>query len=330
MSNLTEPAEDLPTLSWFDHLNATALMLVTPEFQGLKRIRRSIGYDRSKPTFSAPNPMPLAFHEIEGQQIRVARSPATNKPTVVLLCPLPQSILAFAPIWPVLAEQFNLYAIDLPGFGRSTGGKEFMTFKAQGEFFSKILNGLDIKSPHVVAPDVGMPTAIFCATQFKGSIETLLIGDGPGIDPSTNGSIINKMGFSNFWPLIIGNVGSGALVEAGNQIGYTTYVPNDIEIADFKESYRGRLKVVLEWFRLYPQSLATVDPLLEKIDVPTKIFWGGQDQILPVENAHRLVERIRGSQLQIFEGAGHYCYQDAYKEFAGMVVDWIGEQTNVK
>ncbi|WP_171239152.1 alpha/beta fold hydrolase, partial [Ruegeria sp. HKCCA5763] len=80
--------------------------------------------------------------------------------------------------------------------------------------------------------------------------------------------------------------------------------------------------------RFYPESLATVDPRLEQIAIPTKIFWGGEDQILPVDNAHRLAKRLPDSQLQIFEGAGHYCYQDAHEAFAQMVIDWVNQQTD--
>ena len=54
-----------------------------------------------------------------------------DAPTVLLLSPLPQSIICFDQIWPMLSDRFNLVALDLPGFGRSEGGAEVMTFEAQ-------------------------------------------------------------------------------------------------------------------------------------------------------------------------------------------------------
>jgi pimeloyl-ACP methyl ester carboxylesterase len=323
MTKASPASVSLSGLNVFDHLSAGALMVATPEFFQLRKIRASNGYDRDKPTFSTPNPMPFEMVEVAGQQARIARHANPGKPLVMLLTPLPQSILAFAPIWPVLAEHFELFAYDLPGFGRSSGGAEFMTFKAQGTFLKAVIDHFGLADMHIVAPDVGMPAAVYYTGTFETSVRSLIIGDGPAIAPSTNGSLIGKLGFSRLWPLIIGNVGPGALVEAGNQIGYTTYVPNTAEIADYKASYRGRMKTVLDWFRNYPDSLATVDPLLDGLQTPTLVFWGGEDKILPVDNGIRLVERLPNSRLNVFSGAGHFSYQDAHASFAKMVIDWI-------
>lgn len=305
-------------------------MALTPEYYGLRRLRAAQGYDRSKPTYPTPNDMPFEMAEVDGEQIRIARHPNQGKPKVMLLTPLPQSILAYAPIWPILSERFELFAYDLPGFGRSTGGAQYMTFAAQGKFLKKVVDQFGLENIHIVAPDIGMPSALFYTGSFDNTVESLIIGDGPAIVPSTNASIIRKLGFSKFWALIIGNVGSGALIKAGYQIGYTRYVPNAEETADYKASYRGRMKTVLEWFRLYPESLASVDPLLEKIDTPTLLFWGEQDQVLPVDNGERLAKRMPNSRLHVLPGAGHFSYQDASQDFAQLIIDWIASGTSTQ
>jgi pimeloyl-ACP methyl ester carboxylesterase len=58
-----------------------------------------------------------AFTALDGLTIRYATSPKAGAQTVVLLSPWPESIYAFLPTWPPLAEQFSLVAFDLPGFG---------------------------------------------------------------------------------------------------------------------------------------------------------------------------------------------------------------------
>ena len=42
--------------------------------------------------------------------------------------------VVYAPIRLDFASRYNLYAYDLPEFGRSEVGLEFMTFKSQGDF----------------------------------------------------------------------------------------------------------------------------------------------------------------------------------------------------
>lgn len=320
--------QPLTTISTMDRINASALMMVTPESSHLRRLRAASGYQPSKPTFPTLYPLPLKSVKLNGTTVRYAHSPAEGKPTLVLLCPLPQSIQAYAPIWEGLAEYTNLFAYDLPGFGHSEGGTEYMNFKAQGEFLGAFLEHFEIEGAHLLGPDIGMPTILYHVGAGNGNtakVKSILVGDGPAIEPSSNGSIIDKMVYSAFWRRIMTIAGGGALVEAGNRVGYVNYVPNTEEISDYKNAYAKRMDIILKWFEGYPQSLAQVDPLLEGIQVPTLIFWGENDELLKLDNGERLHKRLPNSTLHVFSNCGHFSYQDAHEEFQKMVLSWIKE-----
>ena len=307
--------------TWLDRFNTRAILLITPEYGGVKRAQgREYG---KQPTFSRPAHMPLEFKLIDGIQTRFAHAGSPDNPTVILLNPLPQSIVAFAPIWERLASQFNLYAYDLPGFGRSEGGNEMMTFEAQGKFLRDLINEFNIEKPHLVGPDIGMAAALHYVTHFPNDVESLMVGDGPGIAPSKNGSLINKAVNSGFWRLGFKITGAGTFVHAANQLCYVNYVPNAEEVSDYIESYDGRIGPVTLWFKKYPESLASVDPKLAEIDKPVLVFWGAQDQLLLVDNAHRLSQRLKRSKLHVFEHCGHFSYQDQHQQFADVVTEWV-------
>lgn len=314
-------ADSRKTVSWLDKFNARLLFLVTPEYRTIKAAQ---GKDYGKqPTFERPAPIPLAFKTIGGVRVRYAHEGSSENPTVILLNPLPQSIVAFAPIWRQLAAQFNLYAYDLPGFGGSEGGVEYMTFEAQGRFLRDFISEFEIQKPHLVGPDVGMSAALAYVTHFPNDVASLSVGDGPGIAPSNNGSIINKIVNSSFWRLVFKITGAATFVHAGNEICYVNYVPNDEEVSDYIQSYSGRIGPITTWFKQYPESLASVDPKLAELDIPVLIFWGAQDQLLLVENAERLHQRLRRNKLHIFENCGHYSYQDQHQEFCSVITDWV-------
>ena len=59
------------------------------------------------------------FRTVDGVRIRYADSGGPHERTVLLTCPWPESVYAFAPIWVTLAEHARLFAVDLPGFGAS-------------------------------------------------------------------------------------------------------------------------------------------------------------------------------------------------------------------
>ena len=79
----------------------------------------------------------------------------------------------------------------------------------------------------------------------------------------------------------------------------------------------------MEWFRAYPQIIASIEPHLAKIDLPVQIFWGECDQLLLVETGRSLQERLKRSRLKVLEGCGHFSYQDKPKDFEAMITDWV-------
>ena len=101
------------------------------------------------------------------------------------------------------------------------------------------------------------------------------------------------------------------------------YVPNEEETSDYISSCSGRIDAVTQWFKNYPKGLADVDATLSEIDKPVLVFWGKEDQLLLVDNAHRLAQRLKRSRLHIFEHCGHYSYQDKHEEFRDVVTEWV-------
>jgi len=63
--------------------------------------------------------MQVGFRTVDGVRVRCAESTGPSAPSILLTSPWPESVYAFAPIWPSLANVARLVAVDLPGFGRS-------------------------------------------------------------------------------------------------------------------------------------------------------------------------------------------------------------------
>ncbi|MBI3332094.1 alpha/beta fold hydrolase [Candidatus Peregrinibacteria bacterium] len=58
--------------------------------------------------------------------------------------------------------------------------------------------------------------------------------------------------------------------------------------------------------------------LLPSIDVPTDIFWGTEDRMTPVSDAHLMKSLIPGSRLRLFSGVRHSVHRERAREIAGM------------
>lgn len=314
----------LSKINLYDKLNAAFVSIITPEMSGLRKIRKQNSYSKS-PTLEKPFDMPLKNIYLNGVNIRMAKSiiDKQNKETIVLLSAFPHSIIAYSPIWEELKKDYNIYAYDLPGFGASETKAEYMSFSFQGDFLNSFLLHFDIENSHIVAPDVGMASALSYVINHKNKVKSLMIGDGPGALPVIEPSIMKKMVHSGFWRTMFVIAGSGALVESAKNLGNVRYVPNKYEISDYKKSHKGKVANNMKWFKKYPEALKIIDQNLKKIQIPTKIFWGEHEAILDKENGENLNKRMPNSELEIFENCGHFVYQDDYPKFINLVQSWV-------
>jgi len=308
-------------ISFIDKMNASVLMLITPERSMIKKEIAGLG--GRLPKSSGIKHIKPEFMELNGIKVRYAKGGNPDGPTLLMLSPLPQSIVAFDQIWPLLESKYKLVALDLPGFGHSEGGMDYMTFKAQGEFIEAFVKHTGIKNPHVIGPDVGLPAAMYYAIHCDNDIASLIIGDGPAILDTQVGSVISKMINSAFFRTLFPLVGSGAFLEAADLLCWLRHTPSDEEMSDYVESYRGRLQPIMRWFKTYPENLKTIDPALENLDIPTKIFWGESDVLLDKSDAEKINKRMKRTDMTIFKDCGHFSYQDQSDKFAKMLTDWV-------
>lgn len=71
------------------------------------------------------------------------------------------------------------------------------------------------------------------------------------------------------------------------------------------------------------QRVSARDRLYLTSDIPSLIVWGAQDRIIPVEHARIAHELMPGSRLEIFEGAGHFPFNNDPERFATLLREFI-------
>eukprot|EP00961_Rhodomonas_salina_P030874 415202-Rhodomonas_salina.1 len=98
--------------------------------------------------------------------------------------------LAWASMAGQLAESFSLYAVDLPGFGRSTWSWEKFLAASRGEvedayadFISNYIHAMGLVKPIVVAHSIGGFFAIKFAKKYPDCISKLILVSPAGILP---------------------------------------------------------------------------------------------------------------------------------------------------
>src|SRR6266566_5538447 len=124
----------------------------------------------------------VAWRAIDGLNVRYASGGKSGE-KVLLFSPWPESIFAFAPVWAGLTKQFEVLAIDLPGFGRSEARDDLFAPRKMGEFIAKAIDAFGLTAVHAVGLDVGAPSVLFAALSRSELFRSLIVGAGASIYP---------------------------------------------------------------------------------------------------------------------------------------------------
>jgi pimeloyl-ACP methyl ester carboxylesterase len=272
----------------------------------------------NKGTIQERPPFDVAWQTIDGLEIRYAAGGASGE-RIVLFSPWPESIFAFAPIWDGLVRQFEVLAIDLPGFGRSQGREDLFTPRTMGDFIVKAIDAFGLTSIHAVGLDVGAPSLLFASLSRPELFRSLIVGAGAATYPlSVEGTLKWMIEAEPLPPLNAREVVEGFL---GSFHGYT---PPGFVREDYLASYEGdRLTRSAALVRAYPKDLAALAPRLASIDVPVAIVVGRNDPYGLARDAAVLRERLPNARLDVLE-AGHCIWEERAPEFESIVTRWVG------
>ena len=260
------------------------------------------------------------FKNIDGLKIRFATNDKQNGEPILLLSPLPESILAFLPTWEMFSALGPVVAVDIPAFGLSESRPDVRAPEPLGDFIVRILQAFELDKPHVVAPDVGTPACLFSAANHPGIFKSLVIGSGATDHTDIGGildQIVNAPSLEPFKNL------TGEQFVRGALENMTHYKLPDFALQDYLASYAGpRFFEAMAFVRDYPQSLPRLAKRLSEVTVPCQITVGGNDPFVPVSNAKGLRKGLPKSRLNVLE-CGHFVWEDKAAEYGKLACDFI-------
>jgi pimeloyl-ACP methyl ester carboxylesterase len=261
------------------------------------------------------------FMTHEGLRIRYAGSPKHGAESVIMFSPWPESIYAFAAIWPRLAGEFSLVAVDLPGFGQSEARAELMAPHAMAEFTVRIAAELGLDQPHAVGPDVGTGALLFAAARHPGVFRSVVVGAGAATFPlCVDGALkafIDAASIDDFARTDPAEIIRSVVAAIRN------YDVPDAVRDDYVQSYSGqRFLDSIAYVRNYPMDLAALAPALPYLSTPVQIIVGRDDPYGLAADAELLHEQLPHSRLDVFD-CGHNAWEEEPARYSSVVTAWI-------
>jgi pimeloyl-ACP methyl ester carboxylesterase len=262
----------------------------------------------------------LEYKTVDGLRIRYATNSKQRGDPILLLSPLPESLLAFLPTWDTFSELGPVIAVDLPNFGLSETRPDLQAPGALGDFVIRIMESFGIHQPQLVAPDVGTPACLFAAANHPGAFKSMVIGSGATDHTDISGildEIVNAPSLEPYKNL------TGEQFVKGAIENMTKYKVPEIALQDYLASYAGdRFWDAVAFIRAYPESLPRLAKRLPEIETPCQITVGRHDPFVPISNAEGLHKGLPKSKLNVLE-CGHFAWEDAAAEYGKLASDSI-------
>lgn len=229
---------------------------------------------------------------------------------------------------PVLAEQYDVIAPDLRGFGRTTskmGSREGGSPpQLLARDLSNLMDGLGIERFAIVSHDIGSVVAQTLTQAQPERVSALFFFNCvyPGIGKRWG----DPKHFSETWYQYFHQTPFAADLVASSRDATRIYLSSmlahwahdetafDGVLDEWVDSFRrpGNVQGGFDWYvgvsRYRMQLITEGAPVIPKIAQPTYVLWGAHDPVLKVAWADRLDEYFESFKFEQAETAGHFVH----------------------
>ena len=275
----------------------------------------------------------LQFRTIHGY--RRAFRVAGSGPAILLIHGIGDNSTTWSTVQTKLAQRFTVIAPDLLGHGQSDKPRADYSVAAYANGMRDLLSVLDIDEVTVVGHSLGGGVAMQFAYQFPQLVERLILVGAGGVTKDVNVALrfaSLPMGSEALallrLPLVlpalqaVGRV-AGALFGStglGRDLPDVLRILADLPEPTASSAFARTLRAVVDW---RGQVVTMLDRCYLTQSVPVQLIWGSHDSVIPVSHARMAHAAMPGSQLEIFEGSGHFPFHDDPDRFVEVVEQFI-------
>jgi pimeloyl-ACP methyl ester carboxylesterase len=219
-----------------------------------------------------------------------------------------QDVSSFWSVAEKLKDDFTLWLIDLPGFGRSELPKKDFTNQDYADVIKGFVEHLKLKKPFLLGHSVGGRVSIKLLAQHPDLFEKAIFEDAAGIKPKQDGiKPFLYLGAKTF-NLLVPNIGN-----VKEKMRYRFY--KGLE-ADYINA--GEMKGTLT--NLLDEDLTAELP---KIQTEMLLIWGENDLAVPLSDGKKMYRLIPNARIEVFDNVGHFPHLENEKLFVHIVTDYL-------
>jgi pimeloyl-ACP methyl ester carboxylesterase len=207
---------------------------------------------------------------------------------IVLIHGLGNSAEVWASMLPLLSKEYLVYALDLPGFGKTPLAPEGVSVRSHVLYLQRFLDAMGYPQVALVGNSLGGWIATHFTAQYPERVSHLYLLNSAGLrreqmnSPYAVDRAAAQRAMKHIW-------------------GYEMPLPSFVLDAVVRIS---QLPAYVNFIKGYDPE-EELDAVLAQVQVPTTIIWGTRDGLFPPIFAHEFHTRIANAELVLLEGVGH-------------------------
>ncbi|MCL1816904.1 MAG: alpha/beta hydrolase [Clostridiales bacterium] len=214
-----------------------------------------------------------------------------------------------------LQEHFSchmqVWSLDFPGFGESNDPPKAWGVNDYADFTKDFCRIMRLDNPSILGHSFGGRVAIVLAAQGFGV--KLVLTDAAGLKPKRNAVYYIRVYSYKAAKKVMSLPGLKRWYEAVLNLWLRRNPSGDyVKALGIMRSVF--VKVVNE----------DLGPLLPRINIPTLLMWGENDNDTPLTDGKKMEKLIPDSGLVVFKGAGHYPFLEQPEYFYRVLKSFFG------
>lgn len=254
-------------------------------------------------------------------------------PAVLLIHGITSSSRTWRAVMPGLAERYTVIAPDLLGHGRSAKPRGDYSLGAYASGLRDLLVALEVPRVTVVGHSLGGGVAMQFAYQFPDRLERLALVDSGGLGEEV--SVVLRAATLPGAEYVLPLLASGPLRGAGAALGSVlgrVGLKASADVRGLAEGFESLGDAAARRAFVHT-ARSVIDPTGQRVDatdrlylaahVPSLVVWGERDRMIPVKHGRQAHALMPNSRFEVFEGAGHFPFNDDPERFVALLDDFI-------
>jgi pimeloyl-ACP methyl ester carboxylesterase len=214
-----------------------------------------------------------------------------------------------------LSDKFTVYMPNHPGYGKSDRPEWLETMADLASFYTWFLEEQGLEGTRAIGFSMGGWLASEIAANCRHAFSKLMLVDAAGIQPK-RGEIADIFIISpaQVTELLFHDPKQAPEYES---IYGGEPTPEQADIAE-----RNREMAVRLCWKPYMYD-PRLPGLLSRVSIPTRIVWGANDRLIPLECGQMFNQAIPGSDLVVISDCGHVPQVEKTEEFVKTALDFL-------